>query len=92
MLKKFEEVICLGMGGSYSEIAKDKLFKVERAEEYLKSEGFSNFRVRLLGGNAKIQLTQSQMGRMISKREKVLMYLKKEFSGVLLDLEARNEQ
>ena len=27
MLKKFEEVICLGMGGSYSEIAKDKLFK-----------------------------------------------------------------
>ena len=27
MFKDFNEVICLGMGGSYSEIAKDKLFK-----------------------------------------------------------------
>ncbi len=28
MFEEFNEVICLGMGGSYSEIAKDKLFKV----------------------------------------------------------------
>ena len=27
MFRDFNEVICLGMGGSYSEIAKDKLFK-----------------------------------------------------------------
>ena len=27
MFEDFNEVICLGMGGSYSEIAKDKLFK-----------------------------------------------------------------
>ena len=27
MFREFNEVICLGMGGSYSEIAKDKLFK-----------------------------------------------------------------
>ena len=27
MYKNFNEVICLGIGGSYSEIAKDKLFK-----------------------------------------------------------------
>ena len=27
MFKNFNEIICLGMGGSYSEIAKDKLFK-----------------------------------------------------------------
>lgn len=27
MFKDFNEIICLGMGGSYSEIAKDKLFK-----------------------------------------------------------------
>lgn len=27
MFEEFKEVICLGMGGSYSEIAKDKLFK-----------------------------------------------------------------
>lgn len=28
MLNDFNEVVCLGMGGSYSEIAKDKLFKM----------------------------------------------------------------
>lgn len=28
MFEDFNEVVCLGMGGSYSEIAKDKLFKV----------------------------------------------------------------
>ena len=27
MFENFEEVVCLGMGGSYSEMAKDKLFK-----------------------------------------------------------------
>ena len=27
MFRDFNEIICLGMGGSYSEIAKDKLFK-----------------------------------------------------------------
>ena len=27
MFEDFNEVICLGMGGSYSEMAKDKLFK-----------------------------------------------------------------
>ena len=27
MFEDFNEVICLGMGGSYSEIAKDRLFK-----------------------------------------------------------------
>ena len=27
MFRDFNEVVCLGMGGSYSEIAKDKLFK-----------------------------------------------------------------
>ena len=27
MFEDFNEVVCLGMGGSYSEIAKDKLFK-----------------------------------------------------------------
>ena len=27
MFEDFNEVVCLGMGGSYSEIAKDALFK-----------------------------------------------------------------
>ena len=37
MFKDFNEVICLGMGGSYSEIAKDKLFKAHDLYLYQRS-------------------------------------------------------
>jgi len=37
MFENFNEVICLGMGGSYSEIAKDKLFKAYDLFMYQKS-------------------------------------------------------
>ena len=37
MFKDFNEVICLGMGGSYSEIAKDKLFKANDLYLYQRS-------------------------------------------------------
>ena len=37
MFRDFNEVICLGMGGSYSEIAKDKLFKMHDLYLYQRS-------------------------------------------------------
>lgn len=37
MFEDFNEVICLGMGGSYSEIAKDKLFKAHDLYLYQRS-------------------------------------------------------
>ena len=37
MFRNFNEVICLGMGGSYSEIAKDKLFKAHDIYLYQRS-------------------------------------------------------
>jgi chorismate mutase/prephenate dehydratase len=37
MFKDFNEIICLGMGGSYSEIAKDKLFKAHDLYLYQRS-------------------------------------------------------
>ena len=37
MFRDFNEVICLGMGGSYSEIAKDKLFKAHDLYLYQRS-------------------------------------------------------
>ena len=37
MFRDFNEVICLGMGGSYSEIAKDKLFKTHDLYLYQRS-------------------------------------------------------
>ena len=37
MFRDFNEIICLGMGGSYSEIAKDKLFKAHDLYLYQRS-------------------------------------------------------
>ena len=37
MFQEFNEIVCLGIGGSYSEIAKDKLFKTYDLYLYQKS-------------------------------------------------------
>lgn len=73
-------------------ITEEKLTKIEKAEDYLRMEGFTNFRVRLMGNVAKLQLPESQFEKLFFSRLSVLEILKKDFSGVLLDLEARNEQ
>ncbi len=39
MFEDFNEIVCLGMGGSYSEIAKDKLFKAYDLYLYQRSMG-----------------------------------------------------
>ena len=67
------------------------LESTERAEDYLFSLGFSNFRVRMAGKDAKIQLPLSQFGLLAEKREQVVQELKKYYSSVTLDLEARDE-
>lgn len=67
------------------------LESTERAEDYLFSLGFSNFRVRMVGKDAKIQLPLSQFGLLAEKREQVVQELKKYYSSVTLDLEARDE-
>lgn len=72
-------------------ITADALSRTEWAEEYLKSLGFSDFRVRLMGDSARIQLRQPQLPLLLIHREKILRKLKKEYSTVLLDLEVRGE-
>ena len=72
-------------------ITKEKLFNVELAENYLFSLGFSNFRVRTSQNSAKIQIPESQFELLMAKRNAVTTELKKHFSSILLDLEARDE-
>lgn len=72
-------------------ITKEKLEKTERAEAYLAALGFSDFRLHLLGTSAKLQLPASQIEAALRKRDAILKELKKEYSAVLLDLEARDE-
>ena len=63
----------------------------EAAEEFLKSLGFSDFRIRLMGDAARIKLTQNQLGMLMQQRQTILTELKKYYTAVLLDLEVRHE-
>lgn len=72
-------------------ITAEKLEKTERAEEYLKSLGFSDFRIRMMDGCARIQLREAQLPLLTVHRKEILAQLKKDYSAVLLDLEVRGE-
>ena len=52
--------------------------------------GFRDFRVRLYGGVARIQVTGDQMQFVMEKRKQIYEKLGRLFSAVLLDLEERN--
>lgn len=67
------------------------LEKTENCEEYLMSQGFSDFRIRMFENTARIQVRASQINLLIEKRADIVCELKKYYSGVLLDLEVRDE-
>ena len=52
--------------------------------------GFSDFRIRLLGDAARLQLRPEQLPRLLEHRQAIVAELKKYYSSVLLDLEVRN--
>ncbi len=70
-------------------ITAEKLKKTEQAEEFLKLLGFFDFRVRLMGENAKIQVRQEQLLLLMEKRAEILTGLRPLYPNILLDLEVR---
>lgn len=72
-------------------ITKEKLEHTERAENFLFSLGFTDFRVRMSGTAAKLQVPASQIEKVIENRTAIVRQLKQYYSAVTLDLEARNE-
>ncbi|NLZ36037.1 MAG: ATP-dependent sacrificial sulfur transferase LarE [Clostridiales bacterium] len=72
-------------------ITEEKLERTEKAENYLLSLGYRDFRVRLIGDSAKIQINATQINKLISERKQIVSEFKKYYSSVLLDLEARDE-
>jgi TIGR00268 family protein len=68
------------------------LQRTEKAESFLASLGFRDFRVRTLGEQAKLQVQSSQLPLLMQFRKQVIDELKKDYKSVLLDLEARDEQ
>ena len=65
------------------------LARAEHAEEALAALGFSDFRVRLMEGAARVQVTADQFPLALACREQLVNALKPENGAVLLDLEPR---
>ena len=70
-------------------ITADLLAKTERSEALLKSLGFSDFRIRLLGDSARLQIKEDQFPLLTEYRQTILTKLKEDYASVLLDLEVR---
>lgn len=64
----------------------EKLLRTEKAEDYMFSLGFTDFRVRSSGDCARIQLPESQMGKLMERREPVVRELLGYYRAVTLDL------
>lgn len=80
---------CLASRIPYGEpITKEKLVMVEKAEDYLKSLGFKQLRVRNHAGIARIEVVVGEIKKAIENKDKIAKKLKQlGFSYVTLDLE-----
>ena len=72
-------------------ITGELLSRTEHCEDFLMGLGFSDFRVRLMGDHARLQVLESQIPLLMTHRQTILTELQKYYSGVLLDLEVRHE-
>jgi uncharacterized protein len=72
-------------------ITQEKLARTERAEAFLFSLGFTDFRVRTFAGAARIQVPSGQMEKLLENRALIEKTFKTDYDAVLLDLEARDE-
>ena len=71
-------------------ITKDILTRIEAAEDRLFGLGFSDFRVRVVGDDiAKLQVPESQLKDIMSKRDHILSVLNPYFKTILLDMKGR---
>lgn len=65
----------------------EDLAKIEESEIYLAGLGFRDFRVRLFGEGARIQVPEEQMPLAVERRKEIVENL--DFPAVMLDLVAR---
>lgn len=72
------------------QITAEKLRTTEQAEGILMQMGFTDFRIRMVSGVAKIQLRKEQFPLLAEKREDIVKVLSPMYKGITLDLEARN--
>lgn len=65
------------------------LGRVEQAEDALFALGFTDFRVRVFHGAARLQFPAQQMGEALRRKNEVIGAIKPYFEPVLLDLQGR---
>lgn len=70
-------------------ITAEKLAKTEATESWLMTLGLRDFRVRMQGNAAKLQVTEADLPTVLANRAKIVRKLKNDYSSVLLDLEVR---
>lgn len=70
-------------------ITKELLGRVERAEDALFHMGYTDFRVRIFHGAARVQLPAAQLARAGAEAERIRTALASEFDTILLDLKGR---
>jgi pyridinium-3,5-biscarboxylic acid mononucleotide sulfurtransferase len=80
---------CLASRIPYNEkIVKEKLTMVEKAEEYLKEQGFSQVRVRAHGMIARIEVNKGEMEKVLELGDEIVKELKRiGYQYVTLDLQ-----
>ena len=74
---------------SGKEITNEALIKTQESEAYLFSLGFSDFRVRNRGDNALLELREQDLELLMKNRVDIINTLKKNYKGVMLNLEVR---
>ena len=70
-------------------ITRDMLYRIEQAENRLRDMGFSDFRVRVFCGAARVQVKANQFNDAARRREEIAKNIKPYFDTILLDTEVR---
>ena len=75
-------------GRAFWEAKVDKTI-IQKAESYLTSLGFRDFRVRSEENTARLQVTEKDLPHVLKQRGAIINELKQHYKAVLLDLEVR---
>ena len=70
-------------------IDRDKLERIEKAEDYLFSLGYTDFRVRTMDGHARLEVPENQWMKVAENRAVIYNGLKEMFKSVSLSLTVR---
>ena len=73
-------------------ITEELLSKVEQAEDAMHALGYTDFRIRVFNGAARIQLPESQIKLVFDKRKKIIDAISPFFETILVDLVPRKTE